>query len=113
MFIRFYWNYSIQKGLALSLRHEDIICWNNEIHIKYRSSNLNGVRNKTITPNVVQVSNELMKLYSTYVSTLDQNKLTEYVFLNLTTYEAPQDKYCDEYHEQFLITFALTFSGGI
>jgi integrase len=78
----------IRIGQALALRHEDIICWNNEIHIRYRFNNLNGVRNKTITPNIVQVSNELMELYSDYVSTLDQNKLTEYVFINLITYKA-------------------------
>lgn len=78
----------IRIGQALALRHEDIICWSNEIHIRYRLNNLNGVRNKTIAPNVVQVSNELMELYSDYVSTLDQNKLSEYVFVNLTTYEA-------------------------
>jgi site-specific recombinase XerD len=29
-----------------------------------------------------------MELYSDYVSTLDQNKLTEYAFINLATYEA-------------------------
>jgi hypothetical protein len=77
----------IRIGQALALRHDDVICWDNEIHIKYRSNNLNGVRNKTITPNVVQVSNEVMELYSDYVSTLDQNRLTDYVFINLINYE--------------------------
>lgn len=77
----------IRIGQALALRHEDIICWNNEIHIKYRSNNLNLVRNKTLNPNTLQVSSELMQLYSDYISTLDQNRLNEYVFINFETYE--------------------------
>ncbi|HAT1659549.1 TPA: tyrosine-type recombinase/integrase [Legionella pneumophila] len=62
----------IRIGQALALRHEDVICWDNEIHIKYRTNNLNKVRGKSLKPNVVQVSSSVMSLYSDYVSTLDQ-----------------------------------------
>lgn len=40
----------LRIGQALALRHEDIIAWSNEIHIKYRTNNLNQVRNKTYKP---------------------------------------------------------------
>lgn len=77
----------LRIGQALALRHEDIICWNNEIHIKYRINNLNDVRNKTGKPNVLHVSNTVMELYSDYVNSLDQNKLDQYVFINFCSYE--------------------------
>ena len=76
----------LRIGQALALRHEDIICWDNEIHIKYRYNNLNEVRNKSYKPNTLQVSKTVMDLYSEYISTLDQNKLTDYVFINFNTY---------------------------
>ena len=34
----------LRIGQALALRHEDIIAWNNEIHVKYRT---NGMNNKS------------------------------------------------------------------
>jgi site-specific recombinase XerD len=77
----------IRIGQALALRHDDVICWDNEIHIKYRTDNLNKVRGKTLKPNIIAVSNTLMNLYSDYISTLDQNRLTEYVFINFTDYK--------------------------
>lgn len=76
----------LRIGQALALRHEDIICWNNEIHIKYRTSNLNLVRNKSYKPNTLHVSNHLMGLYSDYVNSLEQNRLSEYVFINFQDY---------------------------
>lgn len=76
----------LRIGQALSLRHEDMICWNNEIHIKYRTNNINQVRNKSYKPNTLQVSNQVMTLYSEYVSSLDQTQLTDYVFINLQNY---------------------------
>lgn len=80
----------LRIGQALALRHEDVICWDNEIQVTYRTNNLNGVRNKTVRPNTIQVSNEVMRLYGEYISTLEQAKLTEYVFINLATYEPMQ-----------------------
>ena len=77
----------IRIGQALALRNDDVICWDNEIHIKYRNDNLNKVRGKSLKPNVVQVSTTVMSLYGDYVSTLDQNRLTEYVFINFTDYK--------------------------
>ncbi|EHL31087.1 tyrosine-type recombinase/integrase [Legionella drancourtii] len=77
----------LRIGQTLALRHEDIICWNNEIHIKYRTNNVNQVRNKSYKSNTLHVSNYVMNLYSEYVSSLDQNRLGDYVFINLNTYE--------------------------
>lgn len=77
----------IRIGQALALRHDDVICWDNEIHIKYRTANLNKVRGKSLKPNVVQVYTTVMSLYGDYISTLDQNRLTEYVFINFTDYK--------------------------
>lgn len=76
----------LRIGQTLALRHEDIICWDNEIRVKYRTNNLNQVRNKSYKSNTLHVSNDVMALYSEYISTLDQNKLSEYVFINLKTY---------------------------
>lgn len=78
----------LRIGQALALRHEDITCWDNEIRVKYRCQNINQVRNKTQKPNILQVSNSVMNLYSEYVSSLDQHKLTEYVFINLYDYSS-------------------------
>lgn len=77
----------IRIGQALALRHEDVIAWDNQIHIKYRTDNLNKVRNKSLRANVVAVSNTLIGLYSDYVNSLEQNRLTEYVFINFTDYK--------------------------
>lgn len=77
----------LRIGQALTLRHDDFICWDNEIHVKYRHDNINEVSNKTIVPNIIPTSSALMNLYSEYISTLDHNKLNEYVFINLVTYE--------------------------
>ncbi|AMP89856.1 tyrosine-type recombinase/integrase [Legionella pneumophila] len=77
----------LRIGQTLALRHEDIICWNNEIHIKYRTNNVNQVRNKSYKSNTLHVSNYVMNLYSEYVNSLDQNRLGDYVFINLNTYE--------------------------
>lgn len=77
----------IRIGQALSLRHQDIICWDKVIHVIYRSVNINQVRNKSIKPNIINVSDYLMDLYTDYVNSLDQAKLQEYVFINLVTYQ--------------------------
>ena len=76
----------LRIGQALAIRHEDIICWDNEIRIKYRTHNLNQVRNKSYKSNTIHVSNQVMALYSEYISTLDQNKIADYVFINFQTY---------------------------
>lgn len=76
----------LRIGQALALRHEDIICWDNEIRVKYRTNNLNQVRNKSYKSNTLHVSKQVMSLHSEYISTLDQSKLTDYVFINLKDY---------------------------
>jgi len=76
----------LRIGQALTLRHEDIVSWDNEIHIRYRTVNLNEARNKSTQPNILHVSTQLMRLYSDYINALEQDKLTEYVFVNLQDY---------------------------
>jgi len=75
----------LRIGQALALRHEDMICWDNEIRVKYRTQNLNQVRNKSYKSNTLHVSKHVMTLYSEYISTLDQNRTADYVFINLKT----------------------------
>ena len=78
----------IRIGQALSLRHEDIKSWDNEIHVIFRQNNANCARNKTRQPNVLHVSPELMLLYTTYVQ--DHSSLVKdqpYVFINFQTQE--------------------------
>ena len=60
----------LRIGQALSLRHEDIISWDNEIRIKYRTNNLNQLRNKSYKPNTLHVSNHVMALYLYIVNIL-------------------------------------------
>lgn len=50
----------LRIGQALALRHEDIICWDNEIRVKYRTNNLNQVRNKSCKPNTLHVSKQFI-----------------------------------------------------
>lgn len=76
----------LRIGQALALRHEDVICWDKEIRVKYRCQNINQVRNKTQRPNILHVSDSVMTLYSEYISSLDQNKLNDYVFINFYDY---------------------------
>ncbi len=72
-------------GEALSLKHEDIKSWDNEIYIIPRKDGENGVRSKATKPNVIHVSKSLMRLYSDYVlSTITDNDCP-YVFINLVS----------------------------
>jgi integrase/recombinase XerD len=81
----------LRIGQALALRHDDIKSWDNEIHVIYRFNNANGVRNKSMRPNIVHVSPELMHMYSEYLGakTEDLENLSEYVFTDLQS-EKPQ-----------------------
>jgi integrase/recombinase XerD len=77
----------IRIGQALGLRHEDIQSWDNLIKIVPRDDNANGARAKSSTPYNVNVSKELMGLYSKYLQ--DEfmevlgDDLSDYVFVNL------------------------------
>lgn len=77
----------IRIGQALGLRHEDIQSWDNLIKIVPRDNNVNGARAKSTSPYNVNVSKELMGLYSKYLQDefmeLLGDDLSDYVFVNL------------------------------
>lgn len=77
----------IRIGQALALRHSDVISWDNEIHIKYRSISINESYNKTSIPYVIHVSPELMSKYRCYIDSLTNRYNDEYVFVNLVDYK--------------------------
>ena len=77
----------VRIGQALGLRHEDIQSWDNIIKIIPRDDNVNGSRAKTKDPYEVNVSKDLMGLYTQYLQeefmeVLGDN-LSDYVFVNL------------------------------
>lgn len=72
-------------GQALLLKHEDIISWDNEIHITARDASENEARNKSRNSNIIQVSTRLMELYSVYIAFVHQYESSGYVFVNLRT----------------------------
>ncbi|BAY29191.1 integrase family protein [Nostoc carneum NIES-2107] len=74
-------------GQLLGLRHEDIQSWDNVIKIVPRDNNANGARAKTASSYNVDVSKELMGLYSKYLQDefmeILGDDLSDYVFVNL------------------------------
>jgi len=77
----------LRIGQALGLRHEDIQSWDNIIRVVPRDNNLNGSRAKTTNSYSVDVSQDLMGLYSQYLEeefmeVLGDN-FSDYVFVNL------------------------------
>lgn len=74
-------------GQALGLRHEDIQSWDNLIKVIPRDDNANGARAKGNSPYNVDVTKELMGLYSQYLQDefmeILGNDLSDYVFVNL------------------------------
>jgi integrase/recombinase XerD len=70
-------------GQALGLRHEDFIPWDNQIKIVPRN-NINNARAKTHSAYSIDVSIELMSLYSDYFAyEYPEDLVTDYVFVNL------------------------------
>lgn len=47
---------------------------------------MNQVRNKNQKRNILHASDFVMNLYSDYISSLEQHKLIEYVFINFYNY---------------------------
>lgn len=86
-------------GQALGLQHRDIRSWDNEIHIIPRFDNLNGARTKSLVPNILPVSQNLMHLYTDYIVNEYGDIEGDYVFVCLRgqykgqslTYYAVQD----------------------
>lgn len=75
-------------GQTLALRHTDIKSWDNEIQVIFRQNNANQARNKSRTPNVLHVSQELMQLYTDYLQSYpSQVNQSDYVFINFQTNE--------------------------
>ncbi|MEH1964549.1 MAG: tyrosine-type recombinase/integrase [Nostoc sp.] len=74
-------------GQALGLRHEDIQSWDNLIIVIPRDDNANGARAKGNSPYNVDVTKELMGLYSQYLQDefmeILGDDLSDYVFVNL------------------------------
>ncbi|MBW4426878.1 MAG: site-specific integrase [Nostoc desertorum CM1-VF14] len=74
-------------GQALGLRHEDIQSWDNRIIVIPRDDNANGARAKGNSPYNVDVTKELMGLYSQYLQDefmeILGDELSDYVFVNL------------------------------
>jgi integrase/recombinase XerD len=71
-------------GQALGLRHEDFEPWNNQIHIVPREDNANQARAKGKSSYKVDVSMELMSLYSDYfMYEYPENTVSDYVFVNI------------------------------
>ena len=71
-------------GQALGLRHEDIKPWDNQVQIKFRH-NVNDARSKTFKTYNVDVSEEVMNLYSDYFDYVyPQDLLSDYVFVNIS-----------------------------
>ncbi|MDZ7965542.1 MAG: tyrosine-type recombinase/integrase [Nostoc sp. DedSLP03] len=74
-------------GQALGLRHEDIQSWDNQIIVTPRDDNANGARAKGNSPYNVDVTKELMGLYSQYLQDefmeILGDDLSDYVFVNL------------------------------
>ena len=77
----------IRIGQALGLRHEDIHSWDNLVKIIPRDDNANGSRAKATSPYDVNVSQDLMALYSQYLNDefmeILGDNLSDYVFVNL------------------------------
>ncbi len=70
-------------GQALGLRLEDIRSWDNQIHIIPREDNPNGARAKSRDTNIVDVSKELMSLYTDYLLKEFDETDSDFVFVNL------------------------------
>ena len=73
----------LRIGQALLLRHEDIISWDNEIHIIPREESLNEAQNKSKQANVIHVSTKLMRLYNKYANSINPAAPLSYALINL------------------------------
>jgi integrase/recombinase XerD len=75
----------LRIGEALGLRHEDIhSIRENLVKVVPRNNNLNGARAKSASERHVDVSGELMELYSNYlINEYPEEIDSEYVFVNI------------------------------
>lgn len=71
-------------GAALGLRHGDLATWDRQIHFIPREDNANGARFKGSNAYVVDVSSDLVQLYSAYMFNEYPEEIeSDYVFVNL------------------------------
>ena len=70
-------------GECLGLRHEDIKSWDKTIVVKPRSDNTNGARAKSYESRTIDVSSDLMGLYTDYVVNEFGDIDSDYVFINI------------------------------
>lgn len=70
-------------GQAISLRHQDISTWDNEIKVVPRFDNVNKARPKSQQANSLTVSPELMQLYTDYLVNELDDIVSDYVFVTL------------------------------
>ncbi|WP_220254494.1 tyrosine-type recombinase/integrase [Vreelandella rituensis] len=70
-------------GECLGLRHEDIKSWDKTIHIVPRGDNANAARAKSNERRVVDISSDLIKLYTDYVVNEFDDIDSDYVFINI------------------------------
>lgn len=74
----------LRIGEVLSLRIEDISTWDNKIHITPRDHNENGAYIKLKKERTIDVSKELMGLYTDYlVHEYGEDLEHDYIFINL------------------------------
>lgn len=79
----------LRIGQALGLRHSDIKSWDNEIQILPRNNNQNGARTKSISPNNIHVSTNLMAIYTRYLLEECDNLESDYVFVQTQQKHTP------------------------
>lgn len=70
-------------GQALGLRHEDIRSGDNQIAIKFRADNENHARTKSRNDNIVDVSKDIISLYTDYFIHEYGDIESDYVFINI------------------------------
>lgn len=73
----------IRIGQALGLRHEDIHSWDNVVWVVPREDNINNARAKTKNKYPIDVSSNLMSIYSKYLIDELEEVDSDYVFINL------------------------------
>ncbi|HEX8599671.1 MAG TPA: tyrosine-type recombinase/integrase [Chloroflexia bacterium] len=71
-------------GQALGLRHEDIVSWDNVLHVVPRNDNVNGARAKVRQEGTVHIEPEVLALYTDYILEELENIESDYVFVNLS-----------------------------
>ncbi len=70
-------------GQALGLRHEDIRSGDNQIAITFRADNENYARTKSRNDNIVDVSKDIISLYTDYFIHEYGDIESDYVFINI------------------------------